>query len=113
MKQEQLIRSLTEAAVEFEKLEWLHEVVLFGPALQEDPVKDDVDLLLVAHRTLSRAEKRQATVQLREELERRVQQPLDLRITTTYALGTTRSQNVGHGRIFKHETVSVFRRSEA
>lgn len=112
MKREDLIESLTDAAPEFERLDWLEEVVLFGPALEEDPVEDDVDLLLVAHRALSRAEKREATGPLRESLEERVQQPLDLRITTAYALESTRSLRVGHGRILRQPTVSIFRRSE-
>ena len=47
MKQSTLIRQLKEAAPEFEKLSWLEEVVLFGPALQEDPIDTDVDLLLI------------------------------------------------------------------
>lgn len=110
MKQQHLIRSLTEATPEFEKLDWLQEVVLFGPALEEDPVEDDVDLLLVAGRALSREEKLQAKSRLRETLEARIQQSLDLRITTSRVLETTRGKNVGPGRIFRHQTYHIFRR---
>ena len=110
MKQSTLIRQLKEAAPEFEKLSWLEEVVLFGPALQEDPIDTDVDLLLITGRTLLAREMQELTERLQHFLEQRLKQPLDLRITTTQALDSPRAGDVGYGRILRHPTVSVFRR---
>jgi predicted nucleotidyltransferase len=112
MDTESLIRRLTQATPEFEMLDWLEEVVLFGPALAEEPVDDDVDLLLVARRTLSTEEMKDARNRLQEVLEERVQQSIALRISTSHALETPRSRGVGTARIFKHQTVSIFRRGE-
>lgn len=110
MKQSMLIRELEEAATEFEKLSWLEEVVLFGSALQDDPIDMDVDLLLITGRTLLARERRELTERLQRFLEQRLKQPLDLRITTARTLDSPRAEGVGYGRVFRHQTVSVFRR---
>ena len=105
-----IVRELEEAEPEFEKLEWLQQVVLFGPALEDEPLDSDVDLLLVTDRTLSGREKEEATQRLKTSLERRVKQPLSLRIATAHTLEGLRSQQVGTARYLKGRHVSVFRR---
>ena len=105
-----IVSELEEAVPEFEKLEWLKQVVVFGPALEDEPLDSDVDLLLVADRTLSGREKEEATRRLKPMLERRVKQPLSLRITTTHALESLRGQQVGSARHLKSRHVSVFQR---
>ena len=104
-----IVRALQEAIPEFEKLEWLSQVVVFGPALEE-PLDSDVDLLLVANRTLSGREKEEATERLKPMLERRVRQPFSLRITTAHALESLRGREVGSARHLKRRHVSVFAR---
>ncbi len=110
MKKQALIRRLRQAAPVFEELEWLDEVVVFGPAARSERIDFDVDVLLIAGRTLSTREHRETTRQVLPRLEDRIQRSLDVRITTARALESPRSSGVGHGRVFREETVSVFRR---
>lgn len=105
-----IVRELEEAVPEFEKLEWLRQVVVFGPALEDEPLDSDVDLLLVSDRTLSGREKEEATRRLKPMLERRVKQPFSLRIATTHSLESLRSRQVGSARHLKGRHVSVFQR---
>lgn len=105
-----IVRQLEEATPEFEKLEWLKQVVVFGPALDDRPLDSDVDLLLVANRTLSGREKEEATERLKPMLERRVKQPFSLRITTDHALESERGRHVGSARHLARRHVSVFHR---
>ncbi len=110
MRQSEMIRKLEEATLEFEKLDWLSEVIVFGAALTEDPVDTDVDVLFITTRTLSAREMQEARQRLQPLLEGRVRQPLELRISSQHALGTLRSQEVGYGRHLRERSLSIFRR---
>lgn len=110
MRQSEMIRKLEAATPEFEKLDWLSEVIVFGAALSEDPVDTDVDVLFITTRTLSGREMQEARQRLQPLLEDRVRQPLGLRITSERALETTRAQEVGYGRHLRERYLSIFRR---
>lgn len=110
LEKSRIVRVLEEATPEFEKLDWLEQVVLFGPALDDQPLDSDVDLLLVTSRTLSGREKEEATERLKPMLERRVKQPFSLRITTVHALESLRGRQVGSARHLSGRHVSVFQR---